>query len=233
MISGRNTIFRSFNLLKMEQYKKDFIELLVKAQALKFGEFTLKSGRKAPYFLNAGSFYTGELASQLGKFYAAALEDSGIDYDVIFGPAYKGIPLSVITTTALFSEFGKNSAYCFNRKESKDYGDAKGKVLVGAPLDENTRIVIVDDVITAGTAIRETVELLKENGNPQIVGVLIAMNRMEKNNDGVNALAEIEESLGCPVKSIIDLDDVVEVLGPELGGEKLETIRVYREEYGV
>lgn len=217
----------------MEQYKKDFIELLASADALKFGEFTLKSGRLAPYFLNAGSFYTGELASNLGKFYAAALQDSGIDYDVIFGPAYKGIPLSVITTTALYNEFGKNVAYCFNRKESKDYGDAKGKILVGAPLTEDTRIVIVDDVITAGTAIRETVDLLKENGNPQIVGVLIAMNRMEKNNDGVNALKEVEETLGCPVLSIIDLDDVVEVLADDLGEEKMEAIRVYREQYGV
>jgi orotate phosphoribosyltransferase len=217
----------------MQQYKKDFIQLLVKAGALKFGEFTLKSGRVAPYFLNAGSFYTGELASELGKFYAAALEDSGIDYDVIFGPAYKGIPLSVITTTALYSEQGKNSAYCFNRKEAKDHGAAKGKVLVGAPLDADTRIVIVDDVITAGTAIRETVDLLKENGNPQIAGVLIAMNRMEKNNDGVNALAQIEEALGCPVLSIVDLDDVLEVLGPELGEEQMEVIRLYREEYGV
>lgn len=226
--------------MNLKPYQRDFIELLVKAEALKFGEFTLKSGRTAPYFLNAGSFYTGELIHQLGRFYAEALIDSGMEFDVIFGPAYKGIPLSVATTGVLHSEFDRNVSYCFNRKEAKEYGQAKGKVLVGAPLDENTRVVLMDDVITAGTAIRETVELLKNVGNPQIKGICIAMNRMEKNNDGENALEKIEQELGVPVVSIVDLDDVIEALhNKEVNGQvyiddaMLEIIRAYRAEYGV
>ncbi|MFA5820672.1 MAG: orotate phosphoribosyltransferase [Candidatus Gracilibacteria bacterium] len=215
----------------MKQYKKDFIQFLVKAEALKFGEFTLKSGRKAPYFLNVGSFYTGEFAHQLGKFYAEAFLDTGVEAEVIFGPAYKGIPLSVLTVEALYDEHKKNLAYTFNRKEAKDHGE--GKVLVGAPLSENTRVMLIDDVVTAGTAVRETVEILKANGNPKIVGVLIAMNRMEKNNEGKNAIAELEETLGAKVYSIVDLDDVVEALKDTLGAEKMAAIGKYRAEYGV
>src|SRR3989338_4641287 len=150
----------------MKQYKKDFIELLVKAQALKFGEFTLKSGRVAPYFLNIGSFYMGELITKLGRAYAQAFLDSEVKADVIFGPAYKGIPLSVATTSVLHSDFGKEISFCFNRKEAKDHGE--GKMLVGAPLEEKTRVLLIDDVITAGTAIRETLDMLKQNGNPQV-----------------------------------------------------------------
>src|SRR3989338_6818191 len=161
--------------MNLKPYQRDFIELLVKAEALKFGEFTLKSGRKAPYFLNTGSCYTGELIHQLGRFYAEALLDSGLEFDVIFGPAYKGIPLSVTTTGVLFSEFKRNVSFCFNRKEAKDHGE--GKILVGAPLTSSTRVVLIDDVITAGTAIRETITLLKQMGNPEISGICIAMNR--------------------------------------------------------
>lgn len=222
----------------MKQYKKDFIEFLVKAEALKFGDFTLKSGRKAPYFLNVGSFYTGEFVHQLGKFYAEAFlgitatagSSTGVEADVIFGPAYKGIPLSVLTVEALYDEHKKNFAYTFNRKEAKDHGE--GKVLIGAPLSENTRVMLIDDVVTAGTAVKETVEILKANGNPKIVGVLIAMNRMEKNNEGKNAIAELEAMLGVKVYSIVDLDDVVEVLKDRLGAEKMEAIGKYRAEYG-
>lgn len=221
-------------------YQIEFIEFLVKAKALQFGTFTLKSGRIAPYFLNVGHFYTGEMVHQLGRFYAQAFLDAGMEADVIFGPAYKGIPLSVVTTSVLYSEFGKNISYCFNRKEAKNYGDAKGGVLVGAPLTEQTRVVLIDDVITAGTAIRETIEILKVNGDPVIQGVLIAMNRMEKNNEGKNALEEIEMQLGVKVFSIVTLDDVIGVLyNREVHGqiyiddEKMETIRAYRAEYGV
>ncbi len=221
----------------MKKYKQDFIELLVKAQALKFGEFTLKSGRKAPYFLNVGSFYTGELITELGRAYAQAFLDSGVAGDVIFGPAYKGIPLSVVTTSLLHSEFGKELSFCFNRKEEKDHGE--GKLLVGAPLNEQTKVLLIDDVITAGTAIRQTLELLKANGNPQVVGVLIAMNRMEKNNEGKNALEEIEK-LGVKVFSIVTLDEVIEALyGREVNGKvyiddaMMDKIREYRAEYGV
>ncbi len=215
----------------MKQYKKDFIEFLVRADALKFGEFTLKIGRKAPYFLNVGSFYTGEFVHELGKYYAAALMDTGVECDVVFGPAYKGIPLAVLTVEALYDQHKKNFAYSFNRKEAKDHGE--GKMLVGAPLNENTKVFLIDDVVTAGTAVRETVEILKANGNPRIVGVLIAMNRMEKNNEGKNAIAELEEMLDAKVYSIVDLDDVVEVLKDTLGEEKMAAIREYREEYGI
>lgn len=221
----------------MKQYKKDFIELLVKAQALKFGEFTLKSGRKAPYFLNVGSFYTGELISELARAYAQAFIDSGVEAEVIFGPAYKGIPLSVVTTAVLHSEFKKEVSFTFNRKEMKDHGE--GKLLVGAPLGAETKVLLIDDVITAGTAIRETLELLKTNGNPKVLGVLIAMNRMEKNNDGKNALEEIEKA-GVRVFSIVTLDEVIEALyGKEVNGQvyidesMMEKIKTYRAEYGV
>ena len=222
----------------MKQYKQDFIELLVKAQALKFGEFTLKSGRKAPYFLNVGSFYTGELISELGRAYAQAFLDSGVEAEVIFGPAYKGIPLSVVATTVLHSEFKKEVSFTFNRKEVKDHGE--GKLLVGAPLNEQTKVLLIDDVITAGTAIRETLELLKTNGNPKIVGVLIAMNRMEKNNEGKNALEEIEKTMGVKVYSIVNLDEVIEALyGRKVNGQvyiddaMMAKIKDYRKEFGV
>src|SRR3990167_1156435 len=130
--------------MTLKLYKVQFIELLVQAQALQFGSFVLKSGREAPYFLNTGKFYTGPLLYQLGRFYAEAYLDSGVDVDVIFGPAYKGIPLSVVTTSVLYSEFEKEVSYCFNRKESKDYGDAKGSLLVGAPLNESSRVLLID-----------------------------------------------------------------------------------------
>lgn len=222
----------------MQQYKEDFIKLLVKAKALKFGQFTLKSGRLAPYFLNVGSFYTGELMSNLGKFYAQAFLDSKIDADVIFGPAYKGIPLSVVTTSVLYSDFKKNISFSFNRKEAKDHGE--GNVIVGAPLTENTKVLLIDDVITAGTAIRESLDVLKANGNPKIMGVLIAMNRMEKNNEGKNALEEVEKTLGVKVYSIVNLDEVIEALyNKEVDGsvyindEMMEEIKKYRAQYGV
>jgi len=224
----------------MQQYKIDFIHFLVRAQALKFGSFTLKSGRVAPYFLNAGCFYTGENLHQLGRFYAQALLDSGLEPDVIFGPAYKGIPLAVATCSVLYSDFQKNFAYSFNRKEEKDHGADAGKVLVGAPLNSDTKLVLIDDVITAGTAIRASVETLKANGNPQIVGILIALNRMEKTNEGENALEQIKSTLGVPVFSIVNLDEVIEVLyNKGVDGEvliddaRMEELRVYRQQYGV
>lgn len=221
----------------MKQYKLDFIELLVEAQALKFGEFTLKSGRTAPYFLSAGSFYTGELLNKLGKAYAEAFLDSGVDVDVIFGPAYKGVPLSVITTGVLFSEFKKNLKYAFNRKEAKDHGE--GGVLIGAPLDENSRVLLIDDVITAGTAIRASVDLLKENGNPKIEAVLIMLDRMEKNNDGISAVKAVEADFGFKVFSIVNMDEVIQALyNREVNGKvyiddaMMEKIAGYRVEYG-
>lgn len=226
--------------MALQPYQREFIELLVQAEALKFGTFTLKSGRVAPYFLNVGSFYTGERLHALGKFYAAAMVHSGLEFDVIFGPAYKGIPLSVVTTSVLFSEFKKNASYCFNRKEAKNYGADQGSVLVGAPLNDSTRVVLIDDVITAGTAIRESLDILKAQGGPKVQGIFIALNRMEKNNDGENALLEIEETLGVKVYSIVTLDDVLLALhNVEVGGKvyiddaQMEIITNYRKQYGV
>ncbi|MFH1284241.1 MAG: orotate phosphoribosyltransferase [Candidatus Peregrinibacteria bacterium] len=222
----------------MKQYKKDFIELLVEAEALKFGEFTLKSGRIAPYFLNAGSFYTGEFVTRLGKAYAEAFLDSGLEVDVIFGPAYKGIPLSVVTTSILYSQFQKNISYCFNRKTAKEYGQKDN--LIGAPLSGDKKVLLIDDVITAGTAIRESMEILRENGNSEVLGVLISLDRMEKNNEGVNALKAIEEDFGIKVVSIVNLDDVIDALyGNDVGGkvyiddDMMEKIKKYRAEYGI
>ncbi|MDD3862150.1 MAG: orotate phosphoribosyltransferase [Candidatus Gracilibacteria bacterium] len=221
----------------MQQYKKDFIELLVKAEALKFGEFTLKSGRVAPYFMNAGNFYTGELLNGLAKAYAEAFLDYEMECDVIFGPAYKGIPLAATVTNELFAKFQKNVAYCFNRKEVKDHGEAG--LLVGAPLNSETKVLLIDDVITAGTAIRETMDILKASGNPQISGVLISFDRMEKNNEGVGAIKAVESDFGIKVYSIVNIDDVVEVLyNKEVDGkiyiddEKMDLIRKYRDKYG-
>lgn len=226
--------------MALQPYQREFIELLVQAEALKFGTFTLKSGRIAPYFLNVGSFYTGERLHALGRFYATAMAHSGLEFDVIFGPAYKGIPLSVVTTSVLFSEFQKNISYCFNRKEAKDHGADQGSVLVGAPLTAATRVVLIDDVITAGTAIRESLDILKAQGGPTVEGIFIALNRMEKNNDGKNALLEIEETLGVKVYSIVTLDDVIEALhNKEVGGKiyiddaQLEIITNYRKQYGI
>jgi orotate phosphoribosyltransferase len=224
----------------MQEYKIDFIHFLVRAGALQFGSFVLKSGRTAPYFLNTGVFYTGEKVVELGRFYAEALLESGLEPDVIFGPAYKGIPLAVSTTGVLYGRFGKNVGYTFNRKEEKDHGADAKSILVGAPLNPETKLVLVDDVITAGTAIRESMELLKKHGNPKILGILIALNRMEKNNNGENALLEIEKTLGVPVVSIVTLDEVIEVLyntsvdGQVLIDEaRMNEIREYRARYGI
>jgi len=222
------------------QYKIDFIHFLVRAEALKFGTFTLKSGRIAPYFLNAGCFNTGETLHLLGRFYAQALLDNKLECDIIFGPAYKGIPLAVATCNVLYSDFQKNVSYAFNRKEAKDHGADIGKVMVGASLTPESKVVLIDDVITAGTAIRESVEILKSNGNPKLTGILIALNRMEKTNDGENAIEQIENSLGIPVRAIVTLDEVLEVLhNKAVDGEvliddaRMEEIQKYRAEYGV
>lgn len=221
----------------MQQYKKDFIELLVKAEALKFGQFTLKSGRIAPYFMNAGNFYTGELLNGLARAYAEAFLDNKVECDVIFGPAYKGIPLAATVVEELFDKFKKNVAYCFNRKEAKDHGESG--LLVGAPINSDTKVLLIDDVITAGTAIRETMDILKANGDPKISGVLISFDRMEKNNEGVGAIKAVEKDFGIKVYSIVNIDDVIEVLyGREVDGrvyiddEKMELIKQYRAQYG-
>lgn len=222
----------------MQQYKEDFIKFLVKSNTLKFGDFTLKSGRKCPYFLNLGQFYTGELITQLGAFYAAALRGYLKDYDVVFGPAYKGIPLSVAVCMSLYERFGINVAYGFNRKETKDHGE--GGLIVGAPITKDSKLVIVDDVMTAGTALRGCVELLKQHGNPEITGVLIAIDRLEKGQGEKSAVQELKDEFGIKVYSIVSIEEIVSYLyDKEIDGtvhidnEKFEKIKEYRKLYGV
>lgn len=213
----------------MKAYQREFIEFALEKEVLKFGEFTLKSGRKSPYFFNAGLFNTGRDLARLGRFYAAALADSGIDYDVLFGPAYKGIPIATTTAVALADHYNVDTPYCFNRKEAKDHGE--GGNLVGSPLEG--RIMLVDDVITAGTAIRESMEIIKANG-ADLAGVLVAIDRQEKGKGELSAIQEVERDFGCAVISIVSLTDLITFL-EEKGdnAEHLEAVKAYRAEYGI
>ncbi|MCJ8350658.1 orotate phosphoribosyltransferase [Moritella sp.] len=213
----------------MKDYQREFIEFALEKEVLKFGEFTLKSGRTSPYFFNAGLFNTGRDLSRLGRFYAAALVDSGIEYDVVFGPAYKGIPIATTTVVALNDHHDIDAPYCFNRKEKKDHGE--GGTLVGAALEG--RIMLVDDVITAGTAIRESMDIIQAH-NAELSGVLIALDRQEKGNGELSAIQEIERDYGCKVLSIVTLADLVSFLAdkPEMQ-QHLETVKTYRENYGI
>lgn len=213
----------------MKAYQREFIELAMKKQVLKFGEFTLKSGRKSPYFFNAGLFNTGRDLALLGRFYAAALCDSGVQYDVLFGPAYKGIPIATTTAVALAEHHDLDMPYCFNRKEAKDHGE--GGMLVGSPL--SGRIVVVDDVITAGTAIRESMEIIRQN-NASLAGVMLSLDRQEKGKGELSAVQEVERDYGCQVFSIITLNDLISYLAedPQMGSH-LQAVRAYREQYGI
>lgn len=213
----------------MKQYQKDFISFAIDRGVLKFGEFTLKSGRTSPYFFNAGLFNHGADLAKLGRFYAAALQDSGVDYDVLFGPAYKGIPIATAAAIALYDTYQKDVPYCFNRKEKKDHGE--GGNLVGSALQG--KIMLVDDVITAGTAIRESMEIVQAN-DAELAGVLIALDRQEKGKGELSAIQEVEKDFGTKVVSIVKLNDVIEYLkdSPELA-EHLEAVKAYREQYGV
>ncbi|CAM3061580.1 orotate phosphoribosyltransferase [Moritella viscosa] len=213
----------------MKDYQREFIEFALEKEVLKFGEFTLKSGRTSPYFFNAGLFNTGRDLSRLGRFYAAALVDSGIEYDVVFGPAYKGIPIATTTVVALNDHHGIDAPYCFNRKEKKDHGE--GGTLVGSAL--KGRIMLVDDVITAGTAIRESMDIIQAH-NAELSGVLIALDRQEKGKGELSAIQEIERDYACKVLSIVTLGDLVTFLAdkPEMQ-QHLENVKTYRENYGI
>ncbi|WP_417877444.1 orotate phosphoribosyltransferase [Vibrio sp.] len=213
----------------MKAYQREFIEFALEKEVLKFGEFTLKSGRKSPYFFNAGLFNTGRDLARLGRFYAAALADSGIEFDVLFGPAYKGIPIATTTAVALADHYDIDTPYCFNRKEAKNHGE--GGNLVGSALEG--RIMLVDDVITAGTAIRESMEIIKANG-ADLAGVLVAIDRQEKGKGELSAIQEVERDFGCAVISIVSLGDLVTYL-EEKGNaaEHLEAVKAYRAQYGV
>ncbi|ENM5738615.1 orotate phosphoribosyltransferase [Vibrio mimicus] len=213
----------------MKAYQREFIEFALEKQVLKFGEFTLKSGRKSPYFFNAGLFNTGRDLARLGRFYAAALVDSGIEFDVLFGPAYKGIPIATTTAVALADHHDVDTPYCFNRKEAKDHGE--GGNLVGSKLEG--RIMLVDDVITAGTAIRESMELIQAN-NADLAGVLVAIDRQEKGKGELSAIQEVERDFGCAVISIVSLTDLITYLEQQGNNtEHLDAVKAYRAQYGI
>ena len=213
----------------MQAYQRDFIRFAIERGVLRFGEFILKSGRTSPYFFNAGLFNSGSALAQLGRFYAAAVVDSGIDFDVIFGPAYKGIPLAAATAISLAEHHQRDLPWCFNRKEAKDHGE--GGTLVGAPL--NGRVLIVDDVITAGTAIREVMQIIRAQ-EAQAAGVLIALDRQERGQGQLSAIQEVEQDYGMPVVSIVSLVQVLEFLKEdELLKRHLPAVEAYRNQYGI
>lgn len=214
----------------MQAYQRDFIRFAIEQEVLRFGEFTLKSGRQSPYFFNAGLFNTGAALAQVGRCYAAALQNSGIEYDVIFGPAYKGIPLASVTAMALSDEYGLDKPYAFNRKEAKDHGE--GGSLVGAPL-AGKKVLIIDDVITAGTAIREVMAILDQAG-AEPAGVLIALDRQEKGQGELSAIQEVERDYSIPVASIVGLNQVLEFIrDDERLTDSAGAIESYRQQYGI
>lgn len=222
----------------MEQYKQEFIEFMVESQVLKFGEFTLKSGRKSPFFMNAGAYVTGSQLRRLGEYYAKAIHDKfSDDFDVLFGPAYKGIPLSVATTIAYSELFGKEIRYCSNRKEEKDHGDVG--ILLGSKLKDGDRVVIIEDVTTSGKSIEETFPILKAQGNVEIKGLMVSLNRMERGKGEQSALEEISELYGFPTAAIVSMAEVVEQLynkpccGNVLIDDKMKSsIDAYYAQYG-
>ncbi|CQH45747.1 orotate phosphoribosyltransferase [Yersinia enterocolitica] len=213
----------------MKAYQREFIEFALNKQVLKFGEFTLKSGRISPYFFNAGLFNTGLDLAKLGRFYAAALMDCGVEFDLLFGPAYKGIPIATTTAVALAEHHNRDVPYCFNRKEVKDHGE--GGSLVGSPLQG--RVMLVDDVITAGTAIRESMEIINAQG-ATLAGVMISLDRQERGRGEISAIQEVERDYHCKVIAIVTLNDVISYLEekPEMANH-LTAVRHYREQYGV
>ena len=213
----------------MEAYQRRFVELAIKADALRFGEFTLKSGRVSPYFFNAGKFSTGAALAVLGRCYADAIARSGIEFDILFGPAYKGIPLAAATAVAMAESHGLDVPYCFNRKEPKDHGE--GGLLVGAPLVG--KVLIIDDVITAGTAIREVMGLIAGAG-AEPAGVVIGLDRKERGRQSLSAIQEVEQEYGVRVTSIITIDHIIGYLEDLPGSEAtVAAIRKYRSQYGV
>ncbi|MCT4542281.1 MAG: orotate phosphoribosyltransferase [Vallitalea sp.] len=205
----------------MEQYKKDFIEFMVECGVLTFGDFTTKSGRKTPFFVNAGNYKTGSQLSKLSKFYAKAIMDNfDDDFNILFGPAYKGIPLSVTTAVAFTNDYGKEVSYCSNRKEIKDHGD-KG-ILLGSKLKDGDKVIIIEDVTTAGTSIYETMPIIKQNGDVEVKGLIISVDRMEKGQGEVSALNELEEKFSMKTCAIVTMDEVVEHLyNKEINGKVL------------
>jgi len=217
--------------MTLEVYQQRFIEFAIRQEILQFGQFTLKSGRSSPYFFNAGLFNTGKSLGFLGASFAAAIRDRAPDFDLLFGPAYKGIPLVSVTAAALAQEYGVNKPWCFNRKEAKTHNE-RG-ITVGAPLKGD--VLIIDDVITAGTAIREVIGLLREH-EARAVGILVALDRQEKGNGELSAIQEIERDFNIPVISIINLQQIIDYLQAEndlILSEHIGAIQAYRDTYGV
>ena len=223
----------------MEQYKQEFIEFMVASDVLKFGEFTLKSGRKSPFFMNAGAYVTGSQLMKLGEYYAKAIHDTyGLDFDVLFGPAYKGIPLTVATTIAISKLYGKDIRYCSNRKEVKDHGDTG--ILLGSKLKDGDKVVIIEDVTTSGKSIEETFPILKAQADVEVIGLMVSLNRMEVGKGGEkSALVEIKELYGIEANAIVSMAEVTEHLyNKECGGRVViddrikSAIDAYYEQYG-
>ena len=223
----------------MQDYKREFIEFMVESDVLKFGDFTLKSGRKSPFFMNAGAYVTGDQLHRLGLYYARAIHDSfGLDFDVVFGPAYKGIPLSVITTMALHELYGKEARYCSNRKEEKDHGDAG--ILLGSSLADGDRVVMVEDVTTSGKSIEETYPLIKAQADVEVVGLMVSLNRQEVGKGGEKcALDEVSDLYGMPTAAIVTMSEVTEhlhnreCLGRVVIDDAMKaSIDAYYEQYG-
>ena len=213
----------------MQAYKREFIDLSLELGVLRFGEFRLKSGRVSPYFFNAGLFNTGYAAARLGRYYAAAIADSDVQFDMLFGPAYKGIPLAALTAAALAEHQDNDVPWSFNRKEAKAHGE--GGNIVGAPLEG--RVLIVDDVITAGTAVREAYQVISSSG-ASVSGLVISLDRQERGQGTLSAVQELKQSLGIPVVSIIQLNDLIDVLEDSSEYKKyLEPVLAYRREFGV
>ncbi len=222
----------------MENYKKEFIEFMVKSKVLTFGDFLTKSGRETPFFINTGNYSTGSQLLKLGEYYAESLMlNLPLGFDVLFGPAYKGIPLAVATSMALTSRYSRQTAFCFNRKEIKDHGE--GGKLIGHKLMDNDRVVIIEDVITAGTSVRESIPLLRSAANVNICALVISVDRMEKGQSNKSALTELKEEFGIETFSIVTLEEIVDYLyGRKIDGKVvvddaiLQKIRDYREKYG-
>ena len=215
-------------------YKQQFIKFMVDSGVLTFGDFTLKSGRKAPYFINCGNYKTGAQLAKLGEFYAECIKDNDIPVETLFGPAYKGIPLAVSAVTALYNKFGINVSYCFDRKEAKDHGE--GGMFVGKSLSDGEKVIIIDDVMTSGKALKESVPKLKGAADVDITGMVITVDRMEKGlNSDLSAVQEAYSEFGIRVYSIVNMVDIIEAIDSGIveGKEYLDKMYAYREQYGV
>ena len=218
----------------MEAYKQEFVDFMLESNVLRFGDFTLKSGRKSPFFMNAGLYITGSQLTRLGEFYAKAIHNTyGDDFDVVFGPAYKGIPISVATTMAYSRLFGKEVRYCSNRKEAKDHGDAG--ILLGSPIKDGDRIVVVEDVTTSGKSMEETIPIVKAQGDVEIIGLMVSLNRCERGKGDKGALDEIKDLYGFETNAIVSMNEIIDYLVEKkvIDDELLGRLNAYYDEYGV